>query len=200
MEKDSPTSIFRQESLERLSSPEQLDQLMQIVNSRSWLSLAALGSLVGLAVVWSIFGRVPIMVAGKGVLVHPTRSSNELIGLMYFDRDEGGRIQPGMEMTIVPDITGSERNGGIIGRVKAVSAFPVTTLDEARQADAATLQPELIEVLVELERDASTASGYRWSSPIGQQFNLSPGTTTTARITLEQKAPIAFAFPFLGTQ
>jgi hypothetical protein len=192
MEKDSQTSIFRQESLERLSSPEQLDQLMQIVNSRSWLSLAALGSLVGLAVVWSIFGRIPIMVAGKGVLVHPTRSSNELIGLIYFDRDEGGRIQPGMEMTLVPDIAASERNGGIIGRVKAVSAFPVTTLDEARQADAATLQPELIEVLVELERDASTASGYRWSSPTGQQFDLSPGVTTAARITLEQKAPIAF--------
>ena len=198
MEKDSQTSIFRQESLERLSSPEQLDQLMQIVHSRSWLSLAALASLVGLALAWSIFGRIPIMIAGKGILVQPTRSSNQLIGLAYFDRNEGGRIQPGMEMTIVP--IGSERMGGIVGRVKTVSVAPITTLEEARQADTATLQPESIEVLVELERDASTVSGYRWSSAAGERLNLSAGMPTTARITLEQKAPIAFAFPFLEAQ
>jgi hypothetical protein len=40
-------SIFRKESLERLSSAERLDQLMQVVSPRSWLPLVALGSIVG---------------------------------------------------------------------------------------------------------------------------------------------------------
>jgi hypothetical protein len=31
--------IFRQESLERLSSPDQLDQLLQVVNPQNWLPL-----------------------------------------------------------------------------------------------------------------------------------------------------------------
>jgi len=32
--------IFRQESLERLSSPERLDQLMQVLAPKDWLALA----------------------------------------------------------------------------------------------------------------------------------------------------------------
>jgi HlyD family secretion protein len=65
-------SIFRKESLERLSSPERLDQLMQVVSPRSWLPLVALGSIVGVAVIWSIYGRIPITVEGQGVLIYPS--------------------------------------------------------------------------------------------------------------------------------
>ncbi|MFS0519412.1 NHLP bacteriocin system secretion protein [Nostoc sp. UIC 10607] len=65
-------TIFRKESLERLSSPERLDQLMQVVNPRSWLLLVALGSILGVAVIWSIYGRIPITVEGQGVLIYPS--------------------------------------------------------------------------------------------------------------------------------
>ena len=65
-------SIFRKESLERLSSPERLDQLMQVVSPKSWLPLVALGSIVGVAVIWSIYGRIPITVEGRGVLIYPS--------------------------------------------------------------------------------------------------------------------------------
>jgi HlyD family secretion protein len=64
-------SLFRQESLERLSSPERLDQLMKVVSPKDWLPLATLGSLVSIAFVWSIVGRIPITVNGQGVLIYP---------------------------------------------------------------------------------------------------------------------------------
>jgi HlyD family secretion protein len=66
-------SLFRKESLERLSSPERLDQLMQVVSPKSWLPLLALGSLVGVGIVWSIYGRIPITVEGRGVLIYPRK-------------------------------------------------------------------------------------------------------------------------------
>jgi HlyD family secretion protein len=66
-------SIYRQESLERLSSPERLDQLMQVISPKDWIPLATLGSLVMIGLGWSIFGRIPITVAGKGVLIQPHR-------------------------------------------------------------------------------------------------------------------------------
>ena len=62
---DQKSSLFRKESIERLSSPERLDQLMQVVNPKSWLPLVALGSLVGAAIIWSIYGRIPITVEGR---------------------------------------------------------------------------------------------------------------------------------------
>lgn len=45
--KEEKESIFRKESLERLSSPERLDQLMQVIAPMDWLALTVLSSLVG---------------------------------------------------------------------------------------------------------------------------------------------------------
>ena len=68
---DSANKLFREEALERLSSPERLDQLMNVVNPRAWLPLAGLGSIVGVALLWSVFGRLPLTVTGQGVLLYP---------------------------------------------------------------------------------------------------------------------------------
>jgi len=196
---DNPqTSIFRQESLERLSSPEQLDQLMQVVTPRSWIPLATLCALIGLVLLWAIFGRIPITTAGRGVIVHPTSRSNELVGLTYFQQSDTRQMRPGMTIILVPDSVQSERVGGVLAQIKSISGPSITTLDAARQAETdPSLQAGLIEVVTELERDPSTLSGYRWTSAGGGKLNLVPGVTTTARITLEERAPIAFIFPFL---
>lgn len=199
MDDNQQKSIFRQESLERLSSPEQLDQLMHVVNPKSWLPLASLGVLVLLAFLWSIFGRITITTAGRGVLVHPSDDSEDLVGLTYFNSGEVARIKPDMEVLLIPDAVGSEHGEGIVGHVMAIMKPPITTLEAVRQNQASeelALQQTSIEVLVELERDPSAVSGYKWSS--GEpQIRLAPGIPTRARITIEQKAPITFVFPFL---
>jgi hypothetical protein len=201
MADESKTSIFRKESLERLSSPEQLDQLMQVVNAKSWIPLAALGSLVFLALGWSVVGRIPITAIGRGILVYPTGSetdsANELVNISFFEPRTAERIQPGMPIIIVPD-TGSQRMGGIVGRVTSVKGSSITTVDAARQAMASNpLSTESIEVMAELQRDAGTGA-YQGSA--GNVARLVPGTTTTARITLAERAPITFVFPFLEAE
>ena len=65
------SKLFRKEALERLSSPERLDQLMQVVNPRIWLPLVTLGSFLIIGAIWSIFGRIPITVTGQGLLLNP---------------------------------------------------------------------------------------------------------------------------------
>ncbi len=61
--------IFRKVSLERLSSPEQLDQLMQVTDPRGWLALAALGGLVIAALAWGVYGTIPTVADGAGILI-----------------------------------------------------------------------------------------------------------------------------------
>src|SRR5688572_11542552 len=61
--------LFRKAALQRLSSPEQLDLLMQVTNPRAWLALAALGLLLVAAILWSIFGVIPTKISGKGILI-----------------------------------------------------------------------------------------------------------------------------------
>ena len=61
--------IFRKVALERLSSPEQLDQLMQVTSPRRWLALGAVGLLLAGVVFWSVFGSIPTTAQGQGILI-----------------------------------------------------------------------------------------------------------------------------------
>jgi HlyD family secretion protein len=62
-------TLFRKAALERLSSPEQLDLLMEVTSSRAWLALLALGLLLAAGVLWSFFGVLPTRVSGQGILI-----------------------------------------------------------------------------------------------------------------------------------
>ena len=63
--------IYRGEALQRLASPEQLDQLMPLTDPRGWLALAALGMVLAAVLVWACFGTVRVTVEAQGVLVRP---------------------------------------------------------------------------------------------------------------------------------
>ena len=60
--------LFRKVALDRLSSPDQLDQLMKITNPRGWLALFALIALTATALAWLFLGYVPVKGDGHGVL------------------------------------------------------------------------------------------------------------------------------------
>lgn len=61
--------IFRKKALERLASPEQLDQLMPLTQPRGWMALGGVAVLLLLAILWSIVGSVETTVRGRGMLV-----------------------------------------------------------------------------------------------------------------------------------
>lgn len=61
--------IFRKVALERLSSPEQLDQLLQVTDPRGWLALVALGALLLASLGWGVFGSIPTEATGEGILL-----------------------------------------------------------------------------------------------------------------------------------
>jgi HlyD family secretion protein len=61
--------IFRKVALERLSSPEQLDQLLQVTDPQGWLALAAVAALLAAALGWGVFGSIPTEAAGAGILI-----------------------------------------------------------------------------------------------------------------------------------
>jgi pyruvate/2-oxoglutarate dehydrogenase complex dihydrolipoamide acyltransferase (E2) component len=63
------STIFRQSSLDRLSSPEQLDQLIRITSRRSWIALLALGAVVLSAVAWGLTGTVTTSVSEQGMFI-----------------------------------------------------------------------------------------------------------------------------------
>lgn len=61
--------IFRQSALDRLSSPEQLDMLFQVVRPATWAALSALLLLLGVLAAWGFYGTVTTLVSGQGILL-----------------------------------------------------------------------------------------------------------------------------------
>lgn len=63
--------VFRKVSMERLSSPEQLDSLMKVTSPKGWLALLAIGLLIISAVIWGFYGSLATKINGQGVLIKP---------------------------------------------------------------------------------------------------------------------------------
>jgi len=63
------TEIFRRVAMEKMASPDQLDKLLTVTYPRSWLALVAAGGLVIAAILWGIFGSIPVVVNGHGILL-----------------------------------------------------------------------------------------------------------------------------------
>ncbi len=61
--------LFRKVALQRLSSPEQLDQILQVTTPRAWISLLTMAGLIATALAWGIFGSVPSRVSGMGIFI-----------------------------------------------------------------------------------------------------------------------------------
>ena len=61
--------MFRQAALEKLSSPERLDSLMQVTTTKGWIALIGLIAVIAGAGVWGVLGSAPDNVSGFGILL-----------------------------------------------------------------------------------------------------------------------------------
>ena len=61
--------MFRKAALEKLSSPEQLDVMMQVTSPMGWIAMAGTGVILGFVIVWSVVGEIGIRVDGQGILL-----------------------------------------------------------------------------------------------------------------------------------
>jgi HlyD family secretion protein len=134
----------------------------------------------------------------------PHQAGNELTGITYFAIKDGKQVKSGMKVMITPDTLQRERFGGVVGSVTGVSALPVTTEGAVSvignpEVVKSLIDPTsaMIEVNTKLETDRNTPSGFKWSSSRGPESKITSGTTATALITLEERAPITFILPFL---
>ena len=60
-------SIFRKESLKKVSSPEELNDYIKVTSPGVWLAIAAAAALLIAALVWGIFGSLESSVTVSGI-------------------------------------------------------------------------------------------------------------------------------------
>ena len=105
-----PPALFRQEALDRLSSPDQLDQLMRVADPKRWIALAAIGALVAGVVVWGFVGRIDSTVQADCVIIPRggtydvvTTSSGTVAEVLV---QHGDQLAAGEEVAVVETVDG----------------------------------------------------------------------------------------------
>jgi hypothetical protein len=268
--------IFRQAALERLSSPEQLDQLIQVTTPRGWLALLALIGLIATVVVWSVSDTIPTQLVGRGILIRgdqvpqvlaPVAGQVEQVlvqvgdeirqgqviarmtpadrpgappaevrslhsgrvvelaaargsvlpaggvlasledldkpleALIYMPAAGGKNVRPGLDVEISPANVERGEYGFMRGKVRSVATFPASfpammlVLGNEQLVREFLASGPPIEVRIDLEPDATTPSGYRWSSSLGPPNPVNSGTLCEATITLSEQHPIDLVIP-----
>jgi len=146
---------FRKAALERLSSPERLDEMMKVTSPKGWIALITCAALITGGIVWSIWGRIPERVVGQGILI-PGGS------LIPIEVNTTGVIK---EILVEKDQEISENTPLAIisqdARQREVDALD-RQLEDRRQRDAQITEQEAGQIEIELaaiaaDREAANA-------------------------------------------
>lgn len=125
--------------------------------------------------------------------------------LVYVPAQVGKLVKPGMTVLVAPSTIKREEFGSIKGEVKTVSQFPTTKtammaiLQNQDLVDYLAAQGPPIAVRVGLIENPNTYSGYDWTSSVGPEQQITPGSLANARITVRKQAPISLIIPTFRT-
>lgn len=119
---------------------------------------------------------------------------------------EGKKMQAGMTAVMTPATVDETEYGHINGEVKYVGTYSVSAV-QMQQAlgndptvEALLQQGPCVEVLLSLDKDPDTASGYKWSNHKGEQLTLEENTPMTVKVRIKEEAPIQKLIPFLKSK
>ena len=182
---------FRHRAIERVSSPEQLDQLLRITAPRRWVALVALLALVGAAIAWALIATVPTTQKGPGYLL-PQGGLRQVQApvpgiVKSIDIEDGQHVLVRQQLGTIVDGRGNPtpilapetgvitetdsvlnlyvNAGDRVGLVQPVG-FPLVIYGYVPTDIAATLRP-------------GTEARVRFASGIGQAFGYADGTVET---------------------
>lgn len=88
-----PPTFFRKSALEKLSTPEKLDQMIKVTGPKAWIALSTVALILITAVMWSFWGNVKTKLNVVGVLlggeVHEvvSTSQGQLVSLQVKNGD-----------------------------------------------------------------------------------------------------------------
>ena len=105
--------IFRKKSVDRMSSPEQLNDYIKVTNPGVWMALAAIVILLVGVCVWGVFGKLETKLTVAAV-------SQDGQTLLYVKEDDLSAVKENMSVYI----------GDGVYTVVSVSAQPVAVSDE----------------------------------------------------------------------
>jgi HlyD family secretion protein len=131
-----------------------------------------------------------------------------------FKVGDAKQLAPGMEVEVIPDLYARERYGGIIAKVIEVAQQPVTASELSNLVGSQDLAEKLllgrdkddrdkpqpinasdIKVILELQTDPHTPSGFKWTEGKGAPRVITDGTTADVKAVIEERSLFSYLIP-----
>jgi NHLM bacteriocin system secretion protein len=144
-------------------------------------------------------------VLGQGTEVAKIQmgDNSDRVVVCYVPVSDGRKVQKDMKVLIYPSTVNKQEYGHMEATVVSVDDYITSTTDMQQQLGDSNLvelfmqNGPVVEVRCELKEDASTVSGYYWSSNKGASVNIDGGTMVEASVVISEKPPISLLIPFL---
>lgn len=108
--------LFRKSSIERVSSPEQLNDYIKVSNPGVWMILAAIIALLIGVCVWGVFGQLETKITTAG------KCENGVF-ICFVNEDEAAKIKSGMTLNV-------DGNELLISEISSKPIFVNAEMDE----------------------------------------------------------------------
>ena len=143
---------------------------------------------------------------GSGAVTIRATKDDEDVVICYVGITDGKKIKEGMSVKVYPSIVNKNEYGNIEAVVLSVDDYvtTATTIKNDLADDSLTQvfmsQGPVIGVKCKLQKDDTTASGYKWSSKKASVITIPQGTIVNADIIVEEKKPITMLIPYIKDQ
>ena len=123
---------------------------------------------------------------------------------LYVPYNANEPIKKGMSVDIQPFNVDHNKYGWLQGKVNYVSSIPaddyamLETLGNKNVIELIDFRGSTYKVVVILETDPNTFSGFKWSNNKGPQIKLSSGQLSIGYVNVKVKAPIDFVLPIFN--
>lgn len=189
--KDSDKSIFRKSSLERISSPEQLNEYIKIVNPGLVMILASIFLILLGCSFWFFSGRIPKYLDISGVSITSKNGIQKVY--CYVPISTAKRLRTDMAVQMSPDYAPKEQYGYIKGSISRIGENIVTENYLSELFDnpqivspvISDINSNLIQVEINLEG---------WSSNKGELISISDGSLFTVSVVEREQKPYELIF------
>lgn len=145
------TTLFRKVALERLSTPDRLDQTLRYASSKAWMALVASFLIIGASAVWASKGTIATTVTGPAVILRT--------GGMFTVRAQGNGQVVALKVAVgdrvkVRQVVARIAQPNLLDRIRSTEEALSQAKQEGTRAVTARLQSSTLHIAA-IERQKS---------------------------------------------
>jgi hypothetical protein len=116
-------NLFRKSSLERISSPDQLNEYIKVINPGVILLLIGFFVVAIAVAIWAFTGTIPDTIQENGIAFP---DSTAMAVYTYLPMSAANRLAVGMSVQFSPNYAPKEAYGFIYGKIASIGQEPIS--------------------------------------------------------------------------